>query len=146
MSLNVPLLQMTFQRAKHENGGLKTLGSRFYERLFEKYPNLRALFHTPLEEQQQKLMASLEAMISMITHPDKMQSYLQEMSARHIAYQVENRHYGAICENLLAVLGEHLSKEGDWTSEMRFTWNDALASVSKTMVKAAERPNEDQSS
>lgn len=61
MSLNTALIAQSFQRAKDENGGLSSLGLRFYERLFEKYPGVRHLFHTPPEEQHKKLMASVGA-------------------------------------------------------------------------------------
>ena len=50
MTLNVALVAESFDRAKRENGGLRALGLRFYERLFEKYPGVRHLFHTPPEE------------------------------------------------------------------------------------------------
>ncbi|MEZ4537591.1 MAG: hypothetical protein R3D26_21720 [Cyanobacteriota/Melainabacteria group bacterium] len=41
---------------------------------------------------------------------------------------------------LVAVLGEHLSKEGEWTSDMQTAWEDALKAVSDIMIEAAENP------
>ena len=49
MSLNVALLRETFERVKVENGGATALGMAFYKRLFEKYPSVKPLFHTPPE-------------------------------------------------------------------------------------------------
>ncbi|MCA9813905.1 MAG: flavohemoprotein [Candidatus Obscuribacterales bacterium] len=140
MSLNVDLLKETFNRAKEENGGLKTLGLRFYERLFEKYPQVKHLFHTPPEEQHKKLMASVGATIASLTEPERMVPFLQAMGVRHLKYKTESAHYGAVAENLVAVLGEHLSKEGEWTSDMQTAWEDALKAVSDIMIEAAENP------
>ena len=96
MSLNVDLLKETFNRAKEENGGLKTLGLRFYERLFEKYPQVKHLFHTPPEEQHKKLMASVGATIASLTEPERMVPFLQAMGVRHLKYKTESAHYGAV--------------------------------------------------
>ena len=64
MSLNVALLRETFERVKVENGGATALGMAFYKRLFEKYPAVIPLFHTPPEEQHKKLIASLGAIVA----------------------------------------------------------------------------------
>ena len=140
MSLNVDLLKETFNRAKAENGGLRSLGLRFYERLFEKYPQVKPLFSTPPEEQHKKLMASIGAIVSSLTEPEKMVHFLQAMGVRHLKYKTESGHYAAVSENLVAVLGEHLSKEGAWTPEMKESWEDALKAVSKIMIEAADDP------
>lgn len=140
MSLNVALIAETFERAKTENGGLRTLGLRFYERLFEKYPTVRPLFHTPPEEQHKKLMASIGAIVASVTNPTVMLPYLRAMGIRHISYKTEADHYGAVAENLIAVLEEHLSVEGKWTEEMRGNWQAALDVISEVMIEAAEHP------
>jgi methyl-accepting chemotaxis protein len=140
MSLNVALIAETFERAKKENGGATALGMRFYERLFEKYPAVRPLFKTPPEEQHKKLMASVGAIVATVTQPEKMLPYLHAMGVRHIAYGTENAHYPAVQENLVAVLAEHLSKEGEWTAEMEENWNAALKVISDVMIAAADSP------
>lgn len=140
MSLNVALLKETFERAKHENGGTTALGMNFYKRLFEKYPSVKPLFHTPPEEQHKKLMASLGAIIAGVEQPDRLLPYLHAMGIRHLRYKTENAHYGAVGENLVAVLGEHLSEDGEWTAAMKESWEAALGVVAKTMIEAAEHP------
>ncbi len=67
MSLNVALLRETFERVKVENGGATALRMAFYKRLFEKYPSVKPLFHTPPEEQHKKLMASISAIVASVT-------------------------------------------------------------------------------
>lgn len=140
MTLNVALIAESFERAKQENGGLRALGLRFYERLFEKYPGVKHLFQTPPEEQHKKLMASVGAIVASVTNPDVMLPYLRAMGIRHLAYKTEDAHYGAVAENLVAVLAEHLSTEGEWTEEMAKNWSEALQIISDVMIDAAAHP------
>lgn len=140
MSLDVELLRKTFERAKHENGGATALGMRFYARLFDKYPSVRPLFKTPPEEQHKKLLASVAAIVGAVEKPEILAPYLHAMGIRHLKYKTENSHYAAVAENLVAVLSEHLSKEGEWTEEMKNTWEAALETVSKIMTEAADNP------
>jgi hemoglobin-like flavoprotein len=142
MTLNVAVIAESFERAKRENGGLRSLGLRFYERLFEKYPGVRPLFHTPPEEQHQKLMASVGAIVASVTNPDVMLPYLRAMGIRHLAYKTEDGHYAAVSENLTAVLAEHLSREGEWTDEMQANWGEALKIISEAMIDAANHPEQ----
>ena len=140
MTLNVALLRETFERVKVENGGATALGMSFYKRLFEKYPAVVPLFHTPPEEQHKKLIASLGAIVGGVEQPERLLPYLHAMGIRHLKYKTESAHYGAVGENLLAVLAEHLSKEGQWTTLMHETWEAAIGVVAKTMIEAAENP------
>lgn len=142
MTLNVALVAETLERAKRENGGLQRLGQRFYQRLFEKYPAVKPLFNSPQEEQQKKLMASIATIVSSVTQPETMLPYLRAMGIRHIQYGTMDAHYPAVQENLVAVLEEHLSSEGQWTPEMSENWNMALEVVSATMIEAASNPTQ----
>ncbi len=138
--MNVQLLRDSLKRAANENGGLDALGLSFYARLFEKYPGVRPLFHTPPEQQQKKLMASVGAIVAAVEAPTKLMPYLHAMGLRHIEYKTAEAHYPAVAENLVAVLKAHLSKEGEWTKELQDTWEQALNVVSKIMLEAANRP------
>lgn len=140
--MDTQLLQTTFNRAKQENGGLTALGMRFYQRLFEKYPQVRPLFNTPPEEQHKKLMASIGAIVSSVNHPEQMVPFLRAMGIRHVVYGTLPDHYPAVAENLMAVLQEHLSVEGDWTEAMAQTWETALNTVAGVMIEAANNPKQ----
>jgi hemoglobin-like flavoprotein len=142
MTLNVAIVAESFERAKKENGGLRALGLRFYERLFEKYPAMRPLFQTPPEEQHKKLMAAVAAIVASVTDPEVMLPYLRAMGIRHIGYKTEAAHYPAVAENLLAVLAEHLSVEGEWTEEIRANWETALTVISDVMIDASHHPEQ----
>jgi len=140
MSINGKILQETLDRASKENGGLTSLGMNFYKRLFEKYPQVKPLFKTPPEEQHKKLVASIGAIVSGVNNLDILVPYLRAMGIRHLKYKTENAHYAAVGENLVAVLGDHLSKEGQWTEEMKKAWEDALKVVSDVMIEGANNP------
>lgn len=62
------------------------------------------------------------------------------MGIRHLKYKTENAHYGAVGENLLAILEEHLSKEGEWSDELKNTWAEAINTVAQIMIDAASNP------
>lgn len=130
----------TWQRSKAEAGGLTALGLRFYERLFEKYPAVKPLFNAPPEEQHKKLMASIGVILATVTKPDQMVPYLHASGIRHLKYGTAEAHYPAVKENLLAVLEEHLSKEGEWTEEMNSNWDAALTTIAGVMIEAANEP------
>lgn len=140
MSLNLELLALTFKRAQAENGGATALGLRFYERLFDKYPSVKPLFNTPPAEQHKKLIASLGAILAGASNTEQLLPYLRAMAIRHIAYGTEAAHYPAVAENLLAVLAEHLSVEGEFTPAMHTAWQEALELIGGIMVEAAAHP------
>lgn len=141
MALNAALLRETFERAKSENGGATSLGMAFYKRLFEKYPAVKPLFKTPPEEQHKKLMTSVAAIVGAVEDPERLVPYLHAMGIRHLAYKTVPEHYAAVGENLVSVLGTHLSKEGEWTDEMKETWQAALEVVSNIMIEAGNDPD-----
>lgn len=138
--MNTELLKQTFERAKRENGGLAQFGVAFYDRLFFKYPEVRPLFNSPPAEQQKKLVASIGAIVAGAERPDTLAPYLHAMGVRHNAYKVKENYYPAVAENLVAVPSQHLSREGQWTDEMKQTWDAALALVCQLMIEAANNP------
>jgi hemoglobin-like flavoprotein len=139
--MDTKVLKDTFARARVENGGLTRLGMSFYARLFEKYPSVIPLFNTPPEEQHKKLMASIGSIITAVENPAQLMPFLHAMGIRHLKYKTESAHYAAVAENLIAVLGDHLSREGDWTESMKKTWQEALEIVSSVMIEAADNPS-----
>ncbi len=140
--MNPQTLRDTLNRIKAENGGITPFGLRFYARLFEKYPQVKPLFNTPPEEQHKKLVASIAAIVALVEKPDKLKPYLHAMGIRHLAYKTENDHYPAVAENLLAVMEEHLSKEGEWNDDLKSNWSAALDVVATVMTEAADAPEQ----
>ncbi len=135
MGLNVELLESSFKLVAPKGEALVT---RFYERLFKKYPAVKPLFKkTSIKEQKKKLLASLVLVIQNLRHPDKLTPVLQDMGARHVGYGAKPAHYDAVGENLLAVLGE--VAESAWTPQVKQAWTEAYGAIKTIMLTGAER-------
>jgi len=135
MGLNIELLESSFKLVAPQGDALVT---RFYERLFEKYPVVKPLFkNAPISEQKKKLLASLVLVIQNLRHPEKLTPVLQDMGARHVGYGAKPAYYDAVGENLLAVLGEFAGEA--WTPEVSQAWTDAYAAIKTIMLEGAKR-------
>jgi methyl-accepting chemotaxis protein len=135
MGLNVELLESSFKLVAPKGDALVT---RFYERLFKKYPSVKPLFKkTSIKEQKKKLLASLVLVIQNLRRPDKLTPVLQDMGARHVGYGVKPAHYDAVGENLLAVLGEVAGPA--WTPQVKQAWTEAYGAIKTIMLAGAER-------
>ncbi|MCS6328133.1 MAG: PAS domain S-box protein [Nitrospira sp.] len=135
MGLNIELLESSFKLVAPQGDALVT---RFYERLFEKYPAVKPLFkNASISEQKKKLLASLVLVIQNLRHPEKLTPVLQDMGARHVRYGAKPAYYDAVGENLLAVLGEFAGEA--WTPEVSQAWTDAYAAIKTIMLEGAKR-------
>ena len=140
MGLNIELLESSFKLVAPQGDALVT---RFYERLFEKYPVVKPLFkNASIREQKKKLLASLVLVIQNLRHPEKLTPVLQDMGARHVAYGAKPAYYDAVGENLLAVLGEFAGEA--WTPEVSQAWTDAYAAIKTIMLEGAKRAHHTQ--
>ncbi|MCS6287532.1 MAG: methyl-accepting chemotaxis protein [Nitrospira sp.] len=135
MGLDVELLESSFKLVAPKGDALVT---RFYERLFKKYPSVKPLFKkTSIKEQKKKLLASLVLVIQNLRRPDKLTPVLQDMGARHVGYGAKPAHYDAVGENLLAVLGEFAGSA--WTPQVKQAWTEAYEAIKTIMLAGAER-------
>jgi methyl-accepting chemotaxis protein len=135
MGLHIELLESSFKLVAPQGDALVT---RFYERLFEKYPAVKPLFkNASISEQKKKLLASLVLVIQNLRHPEKLTPVLQDMGARHVGYGAKPAYYDAVGENLLAVLGEFAGEA--WTPEVKQAWTDAYAAIKTIMLEGAKR-------
>ena len=140
MGLNVELLESSFKLVAPQGDALVT---RFYERLFEKYPAVKPLFkNASIPEQKKKLLASLVLVIQNIRRPEKLTPVLHDMGARHVGYGAKPAHYDAVGENLLAVLGEFAGEA--WTPEVKQAWTDAYTAIKTIMLAGAKRAHHTQ--
>lgn len=113
------------------------LAARFYERLFEQYPETVPLFEDiSINGQQKKLLASLVLLVQNLRNPDVLTEYLQGLGARHVHYGVAEDDYPKVAENLLAVLEEFAGEL--WTSEVQAAWEGVLNTVATIMLEAYE--------
>ena len=136
MNLNIEVLEKSFESVSPKGD---VLVARFYERLFQKYPEVQPLFkNTNMRQQKKKLLASIVLVVESLRKPEKLTHALQEMGARHVAYGVRPAHYAAVGENLLAVLGEFAGNA--WTPDVRQAWVEAFDLIKKVMLEGAAKP------
>ena len=113
------------------------LAARFYERLFEQYPQVKPLFEgISIAGQQKKLLASLVLLVQNLHKPEVLKDYLMGLGARHVHYGVTAEQYPLVAENLLTVMEEFAGKL--WTAEVKQAWTNTLNSVATIMLEAYE--------
>ena len=133
MSLDVTLLRQSFDLVTERMPDLTT---RFYEILFERYPQTARMF--PAERRaRQRGMLKL-AIIAVLDHLEDSKwlvTTLQGLGAGHVRYGVTDEMYEWVGECLLATLSEAAGK--DWTPELERAWTDAYLAIAGLMQAGA---------
>ncbi|MGD8567887.1 MAG: methyl-accepting chemotaxis protein [Gammaproteobacteria bacterium] len=130
--LNVELLEQTFNALAPYG---ESLVARFYDELFNRYPQVRPLFrNTTQQEQQRKLLAALKLVINNLRNPAVLTQTLQDLGRRHQSYGAVPGHYQAVASTLLDVMQEFAGSL--WTPKVHKAWNDALQTVAEIMLNA----------
>lgn len=110
---------------------------RFYDRLFERHPELRPMFRSERDVQTRKMAVALTSIVVNLHAPLQMEDYLVELMARHYEMGVRDEHFAPFAAVLLEVLGETFGEE--WTPEVASAWRAALDDIVATMKRAARR-------
>ncbi|MEZ6188851.1 MAG: globin domain-containing protein [Planctomycetota bacterium] len=136
MGLNAALLRSSFELAVEREG---TITRRFYELLFERYPQVRPLFAKNAAEQQQRMLQ--EALLAVLDHLDDgawLSETLGTMGRVHVDYQVTAEMYPWVGECLIAALAEAVGEA--WTPAHEAAWAEAYGAVSGLMLAGAQTP------
>lgn len=135
MSLNVPLLRSSFDLVLEREPALTV---RFYEILFERYPQARPMFSRNEPAKQQEMLAkALAAVVDHLEDAPWLESTLGAMGAKHIDYGVTEEMYGWVGDSLLRTLAE---VAGDaWTPELESAWAAAYGAIRDLMLAGADR-------
>lgn len=132
--MNVSLIRNSFQALAPRG---KLLVKRFYATLFERHPEVQALFaNTDLAQQERSLLAALKLAVGQLDQPEKLRPVLRELGAKHVGYGVEPEHYAAVRDTLLTVMAELLGDE--WNHAVQEAWSEALDAVAALMLEGAE--------
>jgi hemoglobin-like flavoprotein len=129
----IQLVQSSFARLAPVQ---EEFATRFYARLFELDPGLRAMFGADLAEQRAKLMAALRVVVGGLAKPEAIKPALWELGRRHARYGVQVEHYVTVGEVLLWSLEQALGAA--LTLEAKRAWAAAYGLVAWTMIAAAE--------
>lgn len=111
--------------------------SRFYRKLFEQAPEVRALFTTDMGDQGVRVMCQLSLMVSQLQNLEALKPVLNSLAIRHVSYGVKPEHYAQVGSALLQTLSEVLDER--FTPETRAAWEKIYDQLSDEMQNAAYR-------
>lgn len=133
MALNVELLRSSLALVAERQ---PEITPRFYEILFERYPEAEKLFGLRSRDAQAKMLQ--DAIVAVIDHLEDA-SWLQEqlgaLGAKHVDYGVTEPMYAWVGESLLATLAEIAGD--DWNDELQQAWTDAYGAIRDLMLAGA---------
>lgn len=107
----------------------------FYANLFTAEPALKPMFRGDMAHQGDQLMRMVQGAVSLLDDPQRLLPVLRGLGARHVAYGVQDPHYGMVGRALLRTLNDAL---GDaFTPDVADAWATMYALVSRTMQEGA---------
>ena len=133
MSLDVQALRDSFALVVDR---CPTVTARFYEILFERYPQAKALFGRNSQKKQEEMLT--RALVAVIDHLEDapwLKETLVALGAKHVDYGVTDEMYGWVGESLLATLAEVAGEA--WTSRVEKAWTEAFGAISGLMLAGA---------
>lgn len=108
----------------------------FYGKLFELDPSLRSLFKGDMNDQGEKLMATLNVAVTSLTKLETILPVVQELGRKHVKYGVPEQSYETVGEALLWTLGQGLGD--DFTDEVKAAWTETYLLISGVMIEASK--------
>ena len=133
MSLNVPLLRSSFELVAERQ---PLITPRFYELLFERYPQAKPLFgRNSADKQQEMLQGALVAVLDHLEDATWLEEQLGALGAKHVDYGVTNEMYDWVGDCLLRTLAEIAAD--DWNDELAKAWADAYGAITSLIQRGA---------
>lgn len=112
------------------------VAARFYQRLFQRDPELRQLFPEDMTQQRRRFMAVLSLVVDAADGFHRIEPLLADLGRRHVDYGVVNADYTTFRETLLETLAVELGP--GFTPTVRTAWDTLLRQVTTTMTRAAD--------
>lgn len=129
MALNVELLRSSFKLVADTNPNFV---SRFYEILFDRYPQARPLFgRNSTAKQAEMLTGALIAVVDHLEDAPWLQSTLSGLGVKHVEYGVTREMYDWVGASLLAALAEVAGPA--WNQELEGAWAEAYGAIVSMM-------------
>ena len=113
----------------------ETVGDLFYSKLFTDNPSLRKMFPTNMQQQYQKLIDMLNAIVIRLDRLDALTEEIAAMAQRHVQYGVRPAHYKLVGTALLWTLQKGLGE--DWTNEVKNAWTTCYTILADTMINSS---------
>lgn len=130
MSLDVAALRETLEMALSQDARFP---GRFYEILFERHPELEALFtRNSRGAQVRNFGKKLVAIVDHLDDPEWTQRELSSLASNHVAYGVTPNMYDYVGDALFETLREAC---GDaFTEEVERNWREAYAQITAAIL------------
>jgi hemoglobin-like flavoprotein len=135
MGLNVKLLRESFELVVERS---PNLAHRFYEILFERYPQAASMFPASRRVRQEGMLT--EALVAVIDHLEDapwLTSSLHALGAKHLDYGVTDEMYGWVGDSLLRTLAEAAGSA--WSPELEAAWAEAYGAIAGLMQAGARQ-------
>ena len=104
----------------------------FYQKVFDKAPQVRALFEKNMMSQGRMLTHMLGGIVYALSRPEYLHLGLDKLGRDHVRYGVKNEYYPVVRAALLETIEEELGEH--YTPLARFAWENALDLVIKLMT------------
>jgi nitric oxide dioxygenase len=91
----------------------RRFAQKFYARLFEQAPEIRALFPDDLTLQVTKLTDMLAALVETLDRPAELAKRLQALGERHRGYGIDARHFAPVGRALFETLESEIGPRFD---------------------------------
>jgi hemoglobin-like flavoprotein len=141
MALDAVLLKQSFALVLDR---APDLTARFYDVLFERYPEVQPLFsRNPRGRQEQMLASALTAVIDHLEDASWLGEQLAALGAKHAAYGVRPEMYDWVGDALLTSLAAAAGP--DWSDELRGQWAEAYGTIVSLMRRGEEAAARDAS-
>lgn len=132
MPLNTPLLRSSFNLVVERQ---PKLVHRFYEILFERYPQAKPLFgRNAPAKQEEMLTGALVAVMDHLEDAPWLTNTLGELGRKHDGYGVTREMYDWVGASLLATLAEVAGN--DWSPALEGAWTEAYGAIVSLMQPA----------
>ncbi|WP_230292954.1 globin domain-containing protein [Croceicoccus sp. Ery5] len=113
---------------------------RMYERMFDRHPEVKAMFDMAAQESGEQPKRLAAAIIAYAENVDKLENLsgpVLRMARRHVETHVKPEHYPIVAENLLAAIKDVLGDSA--TSEILDAWGEAYWFLADILIaKEAE--------
>lgn len=132
--MNVKTLQDSFRRVVDAGGDQIPL--YFYAVLFDRHPELRAMFPRHMGDQRERLTKALVRIVGDLERTeDKLIPYLQGLGRSHAEkYRVRPSHYPMVLDALLATVAHF---DPHWDLDLEQAWTEAGTIVANVMMLGA---------
>lgn len=133
MSLNVAALRSSFELVAERE---PQLTHRFYDILFQRYPQAQSLFrNNPRQDQEKMLTDMLVKVMDHLEDEPWLVGQLGALGRKHVDYGVTEEMYSWVGASLLEALEQVAARE--WTAELAAAWTEAFQAIASLMQAGA---------